>query len=311
MIIIQLILQAFLLAFGFAMLMKGADWFVDGSSEIAKKLGIPQLVVGLTIVAMGTSTPEAAVSITAALKNNAGIAVGNIVGSNILNILIILGVTSVIVSVSIKKSTLLIEIPLMIVVTIIFTFMGMAGESISRIEGIVLWLLFLFYLGYLFSLAKKGSEEDKKPEQPTWKLILLLILGGIVVIAGSNITVNAATQLAKMAGLSERFIGLTIVALGTSLPEFVTSVNAARKGNADIAIGNIVGSNIFNILFVIGTSALIIPVPYEAKFITDGVIAIAAGVLLWLAVFKKMELQRTWGIIMLVSYSAYFLYLLI
>lgn len=280
MIIIQLILQAFLLAFGFAMLMKGADWFVDGSSEIAKKLGIPQLVVGLTIVAMGTSTPEAAVSITAALKNNAGIAVGNIVGSNILNILIILGVTSVIVSVSIKKSTLLIEIPLMIVVTIIFTFMGMAGESISRIEGIVLWLLFLFYLGYLFSLAKKGSEEDKKPEQPTWKLILLLILGGIVVIAGSNITVNAATQLAKMAGLSERFIGLTIVALGTSLPEFVTSVNAARKGNADIAIGNIVGSNIFNILFVIGTSALIIPVPYEAKFITDGVIAIAAGVLL-------------------------------
>ena len=311
MIIIQLILQAFLLAFGFAMLMKGADWFVDGSSEIAKKLGIPQLVVGLTIVAMGTSTPEAAVSITAALKNNAGIAVGNIVGSNILNILIILGVTSVIVSVSIKKSTLLIEIPLMIVVTIIFTFMGMAGESISRIEGIVLWLLFLFYLGYLFSLAKKGSEEDKKPEQPTWKLILLLILGGIVVIAGSNITVKAATQLAKMAGLSERFIGLTIVALGTSLPEFVTSVNAARKGNADIAIGNIVGSNIFNILFVIGTSALIIPVPYEAKFITDGVIAIAAGVLLWLAVFKKMELQRTWGIIMLVSYSAYFLYLLI
>ena len=231
MIIIQLILQAFLLAFGFAMLMKGADWFVDGSSEIAKKLGIPQLVVGLTIVAMGTSTPEAAVSITAALKNNAGIAVGNIVGSNILNILIILGVTSVIVSVSIKKSTLLIEIPLMIVVTIIFTFMGMAGESISRIEGIVLWLLFLFYLGYLFSLAKKGSEEDKKPEQPTWKLILLLILGGIVVIAGSNITVNAATQLAKMAGLSERFIGLTIVALGTSLPEFVTSVNAARKGD--------------------------------------------------------------------------------
>ena len=311
MIIIQLILQAFLLAFGFAMLMKGADWFVDGSSEIAKKLGIPQLVVGLTIVAMGTSTPEAAVSITAALKNNAGIAVGNIVGSNILNILIILGVTSVIVSVSIKKSTLLIEIPLMIVVTIIFTFMGMAGESISRIEGIVLWLLFLFYLGYLFSLAKKGSEEDKKPEQPTWKLILLLILGGIIVIAGSNITVNAATQLAKMAGLSERFIGLTIVALGTSLPEFVTSVNAARKGNADIAIGNIVGSNIFNILFVIGSSALIIPVPYEAKFITDGVIAIAAGVLLWLAVFKKMELQRTWGIIMLVSYSAYFLYLLI
>ena len=311
MIIIQLILQAFLLAFGFAMLMKGADWFVDGSSEIAKKLGIPQLVVGLTIVAMGTSTPEAAVSITAALKNNAGIAVGNIVGSNILNSLIILGVTSVIVPVSIKKSTLLIEIPLMIVVTIIFTFMGMAGESISRIEGIVLWLLFLFYLGYLFSLAKKGSEEDKKPEQPTWKLILLLILGGIVVIAGSNITVNAATQLAKMAGLSERFIGLTIVALGTSLPEFVTSVNAARKGNADIAIGNIVGSNIFNILFVIGTSALIIPVPYEAKFITDGVIAIAAGVLLWLAVFKKMELQRTWGIIMLVSYSAYFLYLLI
>ena len=306
----MIILELFLLALGFSMLVKGADWFVDGTSGMARKLGIPQLVVGLTIVAMGTSTPEAAVSITAALKNNAGIAIGNVIGSNILNILIILGVTAVITTVAIQKSTLYVEIPYMLVVTIVLILMGLDGK-VSRIEGILLWGMFLIYLAYLYYLAKKGKEEKEEVEESIWKLIVSAILGGAIVVWGSDITVDAATKIAQILGMSERFIGLTIVALGTSLPELVTSVTAARKGNADIAIGNIVGSNIFNILFVIGTAALIIPVPYTPGFLMDGVIAIMAGVLLWIAVFWKMELRRSWGIVMLAAYAAYFVYLLL
>ena len=306
----MIILELFPLALGFSMLVKGADWFVDGTSGMARKLGIPQLVVGLTIVAMGTSTPEAAVSITAALKNNAGIAIGNVIGSNILNILIILGVTAVITTVAIQKSTLYVEIPYMLVVTIVLILMGLDGK-VSRIEGILLWGMFLIYLAYLYYLAKKGKEEKEKVEESIWKLIVSAILGGAIVVWGSDITVDAATKIAQILGMSERFIGLIIVALVTSLPELVTSVTAARKGNADIAIGNIVGSNIFNILFVIGTAALIIPVPYTPGFLMDGVIAIMAGVLLWIAVFWKMELRRSWGIVMLAAYAAYFVYLLL
>ena len=306
----MIFVQLLLLVLGFAMLVKGADWFVEGTSGIARKMGIPQLVVGLTIVAMGTSAPEAAVSITAALKNNASIAIGNVVGSNILNILIILGVTAVITSVAIQKSTFRIEMPYMIVVTIVLIVMGLTGECISRVEGVILWVMFIVYLVYLYMLARNGKEENEEVEKSTWKLIVAAIIGGVIVVWGSNVTVDSATAIAKIVGISDRFIGLTIVALGTSLPEFVTSVTAARKGNADIAIGNIVGSNIFNILFVIGTSALITPVPYEPTFIVDGMIAVAAGVLLWIAVAKKMELRRFWGVIMLVCYGAYFIYLL-
>uniref|UniRef100_UPI00405666E6 calcium/sodium antiporter n=1 Tax=Agathobacter sp. TaxID=2021311 RepID=UPI00405666E6 len=307
----MILVQIFLLVVGFVMLVKGADWFVDGTAGVAEKFGIPQLVVGLTIVAMGTSAPEAAVSITAALKGNAGITIGNVVGSNILNILIILGITGVITSVAIQKSTLIVEIPFMLVITGVLIFMGMTGNSIDRIEGIILWGLFLGYLGYLFVLAKKGAVDESKEERSIPKLLFLAIIGGITVVWGSDVTVDAATAIAEMMGLSQRFIGLTIVALGTSLPELVTSVTAARKGNADIAIGNIVGSNIFNILFVIGTSALIIPVVFEPGFVIDTTIAVLAGVLLWISVVKKKLLTRPWGIVMLVCHAAYFVYLLV
>lgn len=306
----MILIQILLLILGFSMLVKGADWFVDGTSGIARKLGIPQLVVGLTIVAMGTSAPEAAVSITASIKGTADIAIGNVVGSNILNILIILGITAVITSVAIQKSTLWIEIPFMIAVTVILIVMGMMGQSISRVEGIIFWILFLLYLVYLYFLSKKNKEENVEVKTKTWKLILFSILGGVVIVLGSNVAVDSATAIAKIVGLSERFIGLTIVALGTSLPELVTSVTAAKKGNADIAIGNIVGSNIFNILFVIGTSALIIPVSYQPSFLFDGVVAVAAGILLWISVCRKLKLQRFWGIVMLLCYAAYFVYIL-
>ncbi len=310
----EILLQVGLLALGFVMLIKGADWFVDGASGIASKLGVPQLVVGLTIVAMGTSLPEAAVSITAALDGNAGITVGNVVGSNILNILIILGLTGVITSVAVQKSTIRYEIPFMLGITIVAMLLGMTGNSISRIEGIVLWVFFIAYLVYLFILAKKGNQSEEEQQTPketkVWKLLLGLVIGLVIVVWGSNIAVDAATALAKIIGLSDRFIGLTIVALGTSLPELVTSVTAARKGNADIAIGNIVGSNIFNILFVIGTSALIIPVAFEPNFVIDTIIAFAAGVLLWVSVAKSKKLTRPWSIAMLLGYAAYFVYLI-
>lgn len=305
--------QVMILLAGFLFLVKGADWFVEGAACIAKKLGIPQLVIGLTIVAMGTSMPEAAVSVTAAMQQNAGITVGNVVGSNILNILIILGITAVITNVAIQRSTLHYEIPFMLAVTALLLGFGMTGGRITFTEGVIFWLFFLAYLGYLFVMARKenAGEEGAAKDFPVWKCLLLMVLGGILVVKGSDFAVSGASAIARYFGMSERFIGLTIVALGTSLPELVTSVTAARRGNAGIAIGNIVGSNIFNILFVIGTAALICPVPFERKFIADTVIAIGAGVVLWLGTFRNRELRKPCGIVMLLCYAAYFAYLCI
>lgn len=310
----MLFLELLLLALGFVLLVKGADWFVEGASGVADKFGIPQLVIGLTIVAMGTSAPEAAVSITAALKGNAGITVGNVVGSNILNIFIILGIASVITSIAVAKTTIRYEIPIMLVSTLLLVGCGYTGGTINLLEGILMWVCFIGYLAYMFVMCKKGqmqAEEIEANDSSIWKLLVQGVIGLVLVVWGSDVTVDAATSLAEMFGMSERFIGLTIVALGTSLPELFTSVIAARKGKADIAIGNIVGSNIFNILFVVGTTALITPVIFEKTFMIDSVIAIAAGVLLWLGVFKDQKLKRPVGIVMLISYAAYFVYLLV
>ena len=308
-----MVLHVFILLVGFLFLVKGADWFVEGAAGIAKKLGIPQLVIGLTIVAMGTSMPEAAVSITAALNNNAGITIGNIVGSNILNILIILGITAVITNVAIQKSTLLYEIPFMIGITALLLVFGLTGSSITFIEGVVFLLLFIAFLVYLFIIyyVKKGEvqEEGEIKDIPVWKCLLFMVIGGVMVVKGSDFAVSGASWIARFFGMSERFIGLTIVAFGTSLPELVTSVAAARKGNAGIAIGNIVGSNIFNILFVIGITALICNVPFESKFLIDTVIAIFSGALLWFGTYKHKELRKPCGIVMLICYAAYFVYL--
>lgn len=308
----ELLLQFVLLAVGFLMLVKGADVFVDGAAGIADKFGIPQLVIGLTIVAMGTSAPEAAVSITAALKENADITIGNIVGSNILNILIILGITSVIVAVSVQKSTVRYEIPFMLVITVMLAIFGYTSGHITFWEGIIFWIAFTIYLAYLFIMAMNNKEEvEETKKRPVWMLILFVVIGIVLVVWGSDVTVDAATRIARAAGLSQRFIGLTIVALGTSLPELVTSVSAARKGKADIAIGNIVGSNIFNILFVVGTTALITPVVFKPEFMIDTMISLAAGILLWLCVFRDRKLGRAGGIIMLLGYVAYFVYLVV
>lgn len=308
----ELLVQVLLLIVGFVMLVKGADWFVDGAAGLADRFGIPQLVIGLTIVAMGTSAPEAAVSITAALKGSAGIAVGNIVGSNILNVLIILGLTACVATLSVAKSTIRIELPYMIAISLLLLLFGWTGNEITFWEGVGLWVAFLLYLGYLFRMAKKNKETppEEASSRPLWMLLVLSIIGLVLIVWGSDVTVDAATALARYFGMSERFIGLTIVALGTSLPELFSSLTAARKGKADIAIGNIVGSNIFNILFVLGTTALITPVPFAARFTVDTIVAVLVGVLLLVCVARSKKLTKPTGILMLAAYAAYFIYLL-
>lgn len=294
-----------LLVLGFILLLKGADWFVDGASSIASRFGIPQLIIGLTIVAMGTSLPEAFVSITAALKSNAAITIGNVVGSNILNVGIILGITALIRPLHIQNSTIKYEMPFMILVTLVLILLGI-NTTISRLDGIIMWLFFLGYLYYIFKMSKNQMEETEiKQTNP-----LFIPLGLVCLMVGSNFAVDAATNIAISLGVSQRFIGLTIVALGTSLPELVTSVTAAKKGNADIAIGNIIGSNIFNILFVVGSSALITPVPFESHFIIDSFVAILIGLVLYLCTKKTRVLDKKAGILLLVTYSIYFIYLL-
>lgn len=318
----EMAIQLLLLVLGFVMLVKGADLFVDGASGVATKFGIPQLVIGLTIVAMGTSAPEAAVSITAAFAGNADITIGNIVGSNILNILIILGISSLVYPLAVQKSTLIIDIPIVLFATLILYLLGFDG-NISRVDGIIMLVVFIAYLAYLFGVAKKEksaidrekageitvnsqSDEVAAKDISLLKAILFTLIGLVLIVGGSNFVVNSATAIAKALGLSQRFIGLTIVALGTSLPELFTSVTAAMKKNSDIAIGNIVGSNIFNILFIVGLSGVVIPVPFAQAFRFDTIISgIAAAALLAFCLPKK-KLSRFAGVIMLVCYAIYF-----
>ncbi|MCR5626108.1 MAG: calcium/sodium antiporter [Lachnospiraceae bacterium] len=309
----EILLQVVILIVGFALLIKGADFFVDGASGIAKRFGIPELVIGLTIVAMGTSAPEAAVSIAGAFKGSADISIGNVVGSNIMNILLILGVTAVIRTLAFEKSTIKIELPFLLIISAMFTVLGLDGVM-SRMDGIILWLVFIIYLIYLFKKSKNDKQEtgeNAAAEKPIW-LILIFVVGGMfMIVFGSNIAVDAASKIASAFGMSERLIGLTIVAFGTSLPELVTSVTAARKGNADIAIGNIVGSNIFNYLFVIGTSALIIPINFASQFIRDSIIAIAVAALLWVFALLTKKLDRKSGVVFLICFVAYYAFIMI
>ena len=311
----EVVIQLALLALGFVLLVKGADWFVEGASKVAEKFGIPQLVIGLTIVAIGTSLPEAAVSVSAALKGSAEITIGNVVGSNIMNVLLILGITSVISPIAVQTSTVRYEIPFVIVISAVLMGIGYTDQVVRRSDGLILWGLLFCYMAYLLHMAKKGGDSpeeisgEEKP-MPVWKMIVLIIVGAAMIVLGSDVAVDAATALARIFGMSERLIGLTIVAFGTSLPELVTSATAAVKGKADIAVGNIVGSNIFNILFVVSTSALITPVAYAANFLVDSIVCIATVVLLWVLVVKNKRLGRAGGLCMLVCYAAYFVYLI-
>ena len=327
---VEIIKQLAILIVGFALLVKGADLFVDGASGIAKKFGISELIIGLTIVAMGTSAPEAAVSIAAAAKGSAGISIGNVIGSNIMNIFIILGVVAAITPLKIERSTVRYEMPFTIIVTVLFVMMGKDG-LLTRMDGAILWAGLLLYLAYLLRQAKQkpaeapaqaeslaesaatvpdAAEASTTPataaESPSiWKLIALTIVGLAVILVSSDYAVDAAVALAKIFNISDRVIGLTIVALGTSLPELVTSVTAALRGNADLAVGNVVGSCIFNLLFVLGTSALILPIPCAPNFLSDAYVAVGATVLLLLFGFTQMKIVRWEGVLLVACYVAY------
>lgn len=303
-----------LLIIGFILLMKGADFFVDGAAQIAERFRIPQIIIGLTIVAFGTSAPEAAISIAAAAKHSAGIAVGNVIGSNSMNILLILGITACIRKMKVQVNTVRFEMPFLILISIVLVVMGQVFEKLDFVSGLILWAFFIAFFVYLILQAKKGRseiEEVTENRKNIW-LVLLMTVGGLAaVVFGSDITVDSASAIASFFGMSDRLIGLTIVAFGTSLPELITSTTAARKGNADIAIGNIIGSNIFNILFVLGTASLISEIPYSRDFLLDGIVSIAAAVFLLLATCRKKELGKPAGIIMLLAYAGYFAYLLV
>ena len=309
----ELGIQLGLLVICFVMLVKGADWFVEGASSIADRFGIPQLVIGLTIVAMGTSAPEAAVSISAALKGSAEITIGNVLGSNILNILLILGLTAAIRPIGVQRSTICYEIPFVILVSILLGILGLWDNRISRGEGGILWICMILYLLYLLRMARKGVVEEGEIPQERRSMagmLFLVMIGMALIVWGSDVAVDAATEIARIFSLSERIIGLTIVALGTSLPELVTSVTAARKGRSEIAVGNIVGSNLFNIMFVVGTTALITPVVYSPSFRLDSIVGVAAAALLLLCVARKHTLNRLGGGLLLLGYGVYFVHLM-
>lgn len=312
-----MVLSIIFIIIGFALLIKGADFLVDGASNVAKKFHIPEIIIGLTIVSMGTSMPELFVSATSALNGSADMAIGNIVGSNICNLLLILGLSAFIKPVIFQRETRLIEIPICLLVTIIFTIFCNTDGTISKVEGIILIVLFLLFIIYTIIMSKKGNKFDgteesneltvqDKPISIT-KNILFIIIGIIGLKIGGDLTVDNATNIARMFNVSEKIIGLTILAVGTSLPELVTSVTAAIKGNSDIAIGNIVGSNIFNILFIIGVSALITPLAYNFTYNIQMVILIAATIILALfpAIPPKNEMSRMNGLIYFILYLVY------
>lgn len=309
-----MLLSVFLIIIGFIFLIASADLLVDGSSGIAKKFHIPEIIIGLTIVSIGTSMPELFVSITSALEGHSDMSLGNIIGSNLSNLLLILGLSAIIKHVVFQKETRLYEIPMCLLFTITFMIFCNTNDGISRIEGIVLLLLFCVFLGYTIFMGIKESKtnlekDDAKEEKNNSivKNIILVILGVIGLKVGGDLTVDNAVNVANYFNISEKIISLTILAVGTSLPELVTSVTAAIKGNSDIAIGNIIGSNIFNILLILGVASIIKPITYNVTYNFDIIILIVATVILALFPFipPKDKMSRANGIIYFLMYIAY------
>lgn len=300
-----------LLIIGFVLLIKGADFFVDGSSSLARILRVPSVVIGLTLVSMGTSAPEAAVSITAGIQGVNDIALGNIVGSNIFNLLMVIGFSALIRPVASPKDILKRDLWWNIGVTAALLLM-ILDRSISRLDGIILLLAMIIYIIIIIMQAKRGgtdtTEDDKN--MPVSKSLIFIIAGLAAVICGGQLVVNNATIIAKSLGMSDTLVGLTIVAIGTSLPELVTSITAARKGDSGIALGNAVGSCIFNILFILGATSLISPVNVANELITDTIILIAVCVMVTVFAGTKKITSKAEGIIMILCYAAYTAYII-
>lgn len=317
----MLLFNILLLVIGFAALIKGADWFVEGSSSLAKNFKVPGLIIGLTIVALGTSAPELAVSTFAALWGSNEIALSNVVGSNIFNLLCVLGICAVIHPVPVESEIIKRDFPLSIAAAafLLLTLnpkalasymllqgnMGDIAGNISRLTGVIILIAFLFYMVFLIRHARKNPQEDETAVcMPLGKCFILIAIGLLLIIGGGQGVVYSAKELARTAGMSETLIGLTIVAVGTSLPELVTSVVAARKGETGLAVGNVIGSNIFNILFILGVSTVIHPIGVNVASVYDLMILIAVSIITYLFAIGKKAVKRPEGIFMLGLYIA-------
>lgn len=309
----DLFVTVILLIVGFVLLVKGSDLFVDGSASVARLLGIPAVIVGLTIVSMGTSAPEAAVSITAGVKGSNEIAISNLVGSNIFNMLCVAGLSAVITPFVVDKVVLKRDFPVSIAAMVLAAVMAITGKTISRPEGICLFVIFTLYIAYLIRSAIKNRETENNYEKAMspLKSIIFIIIGLAAIIFGGQLVVDSAKEIARMFRMSETLIGVTIVAIGTSLPELVTSIVAARKGQSAIAIGNVVGSNIFNILFILGMSSAFNSIAVVNEALIDAIVMIGVNVIGFLFCLTGKKLNRLEGAFMIGMYILYTIYLII
>ena len=303
--------QVLLLIFGIVVVLKSADWLTNGAVGLATKLGISQIVIGLTIVAIGTSMPEFFVSIVSAIKGTPDLAVGNIVGSNIFNVLLIVGVAAAVAPIAIHRATVRRDIPIAIVASIMLTFM-MLDDNISRIDALILFAAFIAFIWITLRNSKNdANEKDASTEKviPTWKSVLFIIFGLVGLVLGSNIFVDNASSLAHGWGISDAVIGLTIVAGGTSLPELATSAVAARKGDSGIAIGNVLGSNVFNILMILGLTGIISPMHIQNITYIDMAVMVISMALFWLFSFTKLRVERWEGCVLIACFLGYITWL--
>ena len=300
---------------GFVLLVKGADFFVEGSGSVAKKFNIPVFIIGMTIVAMGTSAPECAVSISASLRGINGMAISNVIGSNIFNLLVVCGVCALFQPLVIKKETLKKEFPFSVLVAVIIGVMGLAGMMVGHMDGIILVVIFALFLYWMVRSANNSMQagEDVEAEEikdlPIWKCLVFIGGGLVAIVIGGQMVVNCSETIARGFGLSETLIGLTICSIGTSLPELVTSVVAARKNQAGMALGNVIGSNIFNILLVGGLASAISPIAVNMNNLIDIVILVAVSLYIMILVWRKQLLTRAGGVSMLAIYAAYMVYI--
>lgn len=310
------------LVIGFVFLVKGADIFVEGSSSIAKKFKVPSIIIGLTIVAMGTSLPEAAVSVTASIADKNALAVSNVIGSNIFNLMMVIGVCAIMTPVAVNKATLKRDFPFSVICAILLLALGVIGPmSLGHADGVIFLILFAGFIGLMIHSAMKASkegnaiasEEIEAAEEikimPVWKSLLFIVIGAVGIIIGGDVVVDSASNIAAKFGMSQTLIGLTIVSVGTSLPELVTSIVAARKNEVDMALGNAIGSNVFNILFVLGIAGAISPMAFLTENVIDIVILLVFSLIVWLFAWTKKEIKCGEGLIMVLLYVLYVVYI--
>ena len=304
---LSILLQVVLLLVGFVFLIKGSDFFVDGASSVASLLKIPTIIVGLTIVAFGTSAPEAAVSITSSWAGSNAMAVGNVIGSNLFNMLMVIGIAALLSNLLMEKSVLEKDLPFLVGITVLWAVFIVIGWNISQIEGIILIVILLAYIIYLVRSARKSKDADvvEKPKLSLPKSIIFILVGIVGIVLGGDLVVNSASDIAIALGMSEALVGLTIVAIGTSLPELVTSITALRKGENQLVIGNVIGSNIFNILFVLGASSAISAIPIDSSLLIDVIFMVAVTVLCFIFGKTQDKYDKKEGIILITLFIVY------